>query len=519
MKKKLITFLVSLGLVLSFGLLSNSSNAKAAAYGGKLYTTPKALRGTWYFVNAGKVDTSDVPAQYQHLYKKIKITAHTITFTKRKRAGLSGRYTFYKSTKKTFKKMNPAKMEAAENYATKHKWLNPRSGSKNGFLFSEYWLHLYASSVSGSLSVTKGRLMFSNSYSTDYFMAAKKATKKPAKKSVKKTTKKSVKKAVKKHVAKKPAKKSVKKTTKKSVKKAVKKPVAKKPAKKVVKKTTAKKPAKKVGTMADKYQPKVKSGTVNVDWGADLDDPEDLITNRSSLPSDVDFVYLDPVNTKKGGTYKTRIQAKYEDGSMEVDGTVTFVVPMMDADKYQPTVQDVTINYGGSFDPRHDAITNAPGYFPNDPILPQFESSGDSTQFDLHTDSEESFSTEYPGTYTVHVEVTYPDGSYEDTNKFKITVLPSDADKAKVSLKSSYFTVSSKETLEHETVYGDRTLNDPTRFLNIGSALPEGTVISFDGDLDSVDTPELGKQYRDSLTVYFPDGSRYKTDDFTVDVK
>ncbi|MFV4979915.1 Rib/alpha-like domain-containing protein [Lactobacillus delbrueckii] len=563
MKKKLITFLVSLGLVLSFGLLSNSSNAKAAAYGGKLYTTPKALRGTWYFAKAGKVDTSDVPAQYQHLYKKIKITAHTITFTKRKRAGLSGRYTFYKSTKKTFKKMNPAKMEAAEKYATKHKWLNPRSESKNGFLFSEYWLHLYASSVSGSLSVTKGRLMFSNSYSTDYFMAAKKATKKPAKKSVKKTTKKPAKKVVKKHVAKKPAKKVVKKhvakkpakkvvkkhvakkpakkavkkhvakklakkvvkkhVAKKSVKKAVKKHVAKKPAKKVVKKTTAKKPAKKVGTMADKYQPKVKSGTVNVHWGADLDDPEDLITNRSSLPSDVDFVYLDPVNTKKGGTYKTRIQAKYEDGSMEVVGTVTFVVPMMDADKYQPTVRDVTLNYGGSFDPRNDAITNAPGYFPNDPALPQFESSSDSTNFSLDTDSKEPFLTDDktdPGTYTVHVEVTYPDGSHEDTNKFKITVLPSDADKAKVSLKSSYFTVSSKETLEHETVYGDLTLNDPTRFLNIGSALPEGTVISFlDSELDSVDTPEPGKQYRVSLTVNFPDGSRYKTDDFTVDAK
>ena len=384
-------------------------------------------------------------------------------------------------------------------------------------------------------------------------MAAKKATKK-AKKSTKKTVKKSTKKAKKakkttkkkatKKVAKKPAKKSVKKTTKKSVKKAVKKPVAKKPvkkavkkpvakkpAKKVVKKTTTKKPAKKVfkpGTMADQYQPKVKSGTVNVDWGDDLCSPEDLITNRSSLPSDVDFVYLDPVNTKKGGTYKTRIQAKYEDGSREVVGTVTFVVPVMDADKYQPTVQDVTVNYRRPFSPRNDVITNAPGYFPNDPALSQFEGDNDKTKFYVSSDivgpgmadlSDVYVDTDKPGTYTAQIEVEYPDGSYEDTNEFKITVLPSDADEAKVSLKSSNFTVSSNETLEHKTVYGDRTLNDPTRFLNIGSALPEGTVISFDGDLDSVDTPEAGRQYRDKLIVEFPDGSRYETDYFTVDVK
>jgi Rib/alpha/Esp surface antigen-like repeat protein len=365
-------------------------------------------------------------------------------------------------------------------------------------------------------------------------VAKKTAAKKPAKKSVKKTTKKSVKKAVKKPVAKKPVKKAVKKpVAKKTVKKAVKNPVAKKPVKKAVKKTTTKKPAKKVfklGTMADKYQPKVKSGTVNVDWGDDLCSPEDLITNRSSLPSDVDFVYLDPVNTKKGGTYKTRIQAKYEDGSMEVVGTVTFVVPVMDADKYQPTtVQDLTVNYNGSFDLRKDIITNAPGYFPNDPALPQFKDDDDSTKFylDLGSDSDkydevyqETYTAQIkPGTYNAQMKVEYPDGSYNMTNKFKITVLPSDADNAKVSLKSSYFTVSAKETLEHETVYGDRTLNDPTRFLNIGSALPEGTVISFNGDLDSVDTPESGRQYRDSLTVHFPDGTTYETDDFTVDVK
>lgn len=166
MKKKLITFLLSLSLVLSFGLLSNSSNAEATTYGEKLYTTPKALRGTWYFAKAGKTDYSGMPAQYQHLYKKIKITAHTITFTKRKRTGLSGRYTFYKSTKE----LSLKKMNAAEKYATKHKWLNPYDSGKSHLQFSETWLHIFQSSNSGELTVSKGRLILGNAYSKDYFV-------------------------------------------------------------------------------------------------------------------------------------------------------------------------------------------------------------------------------------------------------------------------------------------------------------------------------------------------------------
>ena len=89
-----------------------------------------------------------------------------------------------------------------------------------------------------------------------------------------------------------------------------------------------------------------------------------------------------------------------------------------------------------------------------------------------------------------------------------------------MSLKSSNFTVLSNETLEHEIdSWPYKTLNDPTRFLNIGSALPKGTVFVFDdSDLNSVDTPAPGK-YETSLTVRFPDGSIYQTDKFTLDVK
>ncbi|MFK3588687.1 Rib/alpha-like domain-containing protein [Lactobacillus sp. 23-2] len=376
---------------------------------------------------------------------------------------------------------------------------------------------------------------------------AKKSTKKAAKKSIKKAkkAKKSTKKTSKKKATKKPVKKVAKKkvvkktakkaATKKTAKKVVKKATTKKPVNKVAKKTATKQPAQKVVkrlTMADKYQPQVKSGTVKVDWGASLTSsldgyrPEDFITNKSSLPSDVDYDYLDKVDTQKGGSYTTRIQATYSDGSKEVVGSVTFVVPTTDVDKYQPTVHDVTLEYGADdsieygvdYSIRKYFITNPAGYFPNDPIFSQFKSSSDRTQFDLNTDSEEPFSVTKPGTYTVHVKVTYPDRTYEDTNKFKITVLPSQAETIKVAPKASSFTVSSSSALEYyDDDLGD-TLVDPSFFLTNASALPEGTVVHFNGSLDSRYTLDPGK-YEDYLTIKFPDGSSYDTDNFIVNVK
>ncbi len=307
----------------------------------------------------------------------------------------------------------------------------------------------------------------------------KKSTKKVAKKtSKKKATKKPVKKVAKKKVVKKTAKKATPKktTSKKTAKKVVKKPTTKKPVNNVAKKTTTKQPAQKVVkrlTMADKYQPQVKSGTVKLDWGENINEfmsgfeAKDFITNESSMPYGTEYKYLDPVNTKKGGTYTTRIQAIYEDRSKEVVGSVTFVVPVTDVDKYQPTVHDVTLKYGADYSVRKDFITNPANYFPNDPILPQFESASNRTYFDLETDSGNAFSDlkPEPGTYIVHVKVTYPDNTYENTKNLKLTVLPKQAETIKVTPRSSSFTVSSSTVLEHYD--NDLTLIDPGFFLKV----------------------------------------------------
>lgn len=66
--------------------------------------------------------------------------------------------------------MTLAKMDAAEKYATKHKWLNPYNSSKRELSFSETWLHIFQSSNSGELTVSKGRLILGNAYSKDYFV-------------------------------------------------------------------------------------------------------------------------------------------------------------------------------------------------------------------------------------------------------------------------------------------------------------------------------------------------------------
>ena len=83
--------------------------------------------------------------------------------------------------------------------------------------------------------------------------------------------------------------------------------------------------------------------------------------------------------------------------------------------------------------------------------------------------------------------------------------------------KLQFFSVSSSSALEY---YDDlrSTLVDPGFFLTNASTLPEGTVVRFNGSLGSTDTLGPGK-YEDYLIVYFPDGSRYNTDNFIVNVK
>lgn len=149
------------------GLSATSNKVSAAPYGAKLYTTPKVLRGTWHYKKGKTASNAGVSSKLLHPYSKIKITKHTIVFYRKahKRA-LRGKYTFYKVPNKKF---SIKKMNAAEKYATKHKWLAPYNVTKKGLGFSNYWLHIFESSACGELKANGLKMTFGNVYYTDTF--------------------------------------------------------------------------------------------------------------------------------------------------------------------------------------------------------------------------------------------------------------------------------------------------------------------------------------------------------------
>ncbi|GAA3635708.1 hypothetical protein GCM10022297_13040 [Lactobacillus hamsteri] len=165
MKKKVLAIIFALFIALGVGI-STGKAAYAAPYGAKLYTTPKALRGTWHFKN-GKTVTSGLSSKYLHAYSKIRITKHQITFTRRAgKKALSGTYTFYEP-KGHYTEKN---MMAAEKYANKHKWLAPTDHGKKSLSFRHNWLHQFGESATGELSVINSKNMrFANLYVRDYF--------------------------------------------------------------------------------------------------------------------------------------------------------------------------------------------------------------------------------------------------------------------------------------------------------------------------------------------------------------
>ncbi len=163
--KKFLSFIALLGLlILGFGL-SNNHQVNAAAYGGRLFTVPRSMRGTWHYCGH-RNESPGVPARLKRVYKKIKLTRHGITFTRRGRVGLHGHYIFMKAPNRHW---STRQMGRAERYARRHRWLSVGVHNHHDFNYSEYWLHWYQSSVSGELSKHGRHLSFLNAYSHDYY--------------------------------------------------------------------------------------------------------------------------------------------------------------------------------------------------------------------------------------------------------------------------------------------------------------------------------------------------------------
>ncbi|MGM9905423.1 Rib/alpha-like domain-containing protein [Lactobacillus sp.] len=340
----------------------------------------------------------------------------------------------------------------------------------------------------------------------------KKASKKTNKKAVKKVSKKKVTKA---KTVKKTAKpkKAVKKSGKKTVKK-----VAKKSAKKTVKKTTkkpsktVKKTSKKPLSMAQKYSPKVKAWTTTLDWGDSFSkDAYSYITNTWDLPSETNYTFVKPVNTKKGGFYQTNILVTYPDGSKETVGPVSFVVKSAQADAYNVTVKNTTVPYGHYIDIRKDIVTNPVGYFPNDPA----EVTRNTTEFRFcRADGNplaDDPDTTVPGSHDYYILVEYPDDSYQVSQKFTLTVSQPDNLVYHPALKSSSITLPVGTDIEGDTYQ----LLKPQDFISNTADMPRGTKYEI---RDDYSYNEQSSSYV-TIDVTFPDGTTWQSPMFLLSFK
>lgn len=164
--KKFLTAIALVGMLLfGFGLRANQP-VNAAAYGGRLYTVPRVMQGHWRFASHHNVGTYGVPKRFKRIYKRITLTRHGITFTRRGKVGLRGHYTLMKAPNRHW---TTRQMNRAEKYARRHRWLGVSANSRHSFSISEYWLHWYESSKTGELSLRGRHLSFANVYTKDYY--------------------------------------------------------------------------------------------------------------------------------------------------------------------------------------------------------------------------------------------------------------------------------------------------------------------------------------------------------------
>lgn len=377
---------------------------------------------------------------------------------------------------------------------------------KGSVIYRSQWL----------MSTGSGWVIKSNKYKAGrrqfYFVSAPEKTKwfkayKAKKKSVaktKKTSKKTNKKVTRAKTVIKTSKpkKTVKKATKKSPKKAVKK-TAKKPSK------TVKKTSKKSLTMAQKYNPKVKAWTTTLDWGETFSsDASSYITNPWDLPSETNYTFVKPVNTKKGGFYQTNILVTYPDGSKETVGPVSFVVKSAQADAYNVTVKNTTVPYGHYIDIRKDIVTNPVGYFPNDPAEVELST----TEFYfcradgniLANDPD----TKVPGSHDYYIRVDYPDDSYQVSQKFTLTVSQPDNLVYHPALKSSSITLPVGTDIEADSYQ----LLKPQDFISNTADMPKETKYEI---RDDYNYDEQSSSYV-TIKVTFPDDTTWESPMFLL---
>lgn len=153
--RKYIITLIAMGLSGMFFIVSSSfmpiSNvACAASYGRLSYTTPKKIRGTW-------INTNDKKS----IYSKVKITAHTMTFTPKSRLGVKGKWTLYRENTKWSMNAKTKTMIKAQKLGPKYHWAKAFNYNKGTFVYFQ-WMNNEGETATGTFYPAGKKLKFDN---------------------------------------------------------------------------------------------------------------------------------------------------------------------------------------------------------------------------------------------------------------------------------------------------------------------------------------------------------------------
>ena len=149
LKKVIITILA----VISAGaasILSTINVTQAASYGRISYTTPKKIRGTW-------VNTSDKKS----IYSKVKITAHTMTFTPKSHLGVKGKWALYRENDKWFMNAKTKTIIKAQKLGPKYHWAKAFNYNKGTFVYFQ-WMSREEETATGTFYRRGNKLKFDN---------------------------------------------------------------------------------------------------------------------------------------------------------------------------------------------------------------------------------------------------------------------------------------------------------------------------------------------------------------------
>lgn len=217
-----------------------------------------------------------------------------------------------------------------------------------------------------------------------------------------------------------------------------------------------------------------------VEYGSELILTDNVI-NLTELPdgTEVTDTTVPPIDTSNSGTYTGQITVTYPDDTTDVFQISVTVKEQPHNEKYQPTVSDENVPFGGVID-LTDNITNR-----ND--LPTPLDVKDTTKPAINTSSNPDGAS-----YIGQITVTYPDGTKDVVNVNINVAKQPDNDRYEPAVKAEI------------VPYGkDIDLSDNITNYDM---LPTPNTVSYSDNIPSIDTTVPGT-YEAQITVTYPDNT------------